>query len=338
MTIDHSLPETFQTFVAAGDPATAAWQQRKLTQPANEQLLVRVTYSSLNYKDALAAAGHPGVARQLPLVPGIDAVGTVAVANDPGWQSGDEVLIADAEFGTAKDGGFTQYATVPADWCYRLPDRLSAVDAATWGTAGFTAAQSVEQLLQHGIQPQSGPVVVTGSTGGVGIFAVALLGKLGFEVVAVTGKSDRADWLKSIGASQVVGRDALDDHSNRPLLKGLYAGAVDTVGGNPLQTILRSVKNHGCVTACGLVAGTDLNTSVYPFILRGITLCGIDSANLDRATRQSLWEKIAGPWQLDCLPEIRTVIERDGLEDSIRQITAGKIAGRMVLDLFGEDG
>ena len=338
MSDPETIPEDFLAFVAAGDPVSAAWQRRKLEPPVSSQLLVKVSYSSLNYKDALAATGHPGVARKLPLVPGIDAVGTVVAANEPGWQTGERVLIADAGLGTVADGGFTQFAAVPAHWCYRLPTGLTALDAATWGTAGFTAAQSVEQLLNHDLEPESGPIIVTGSTGGVGIFAVALLAKLGFEVVAVTGKSDQAGWLKRMGASQVVGRDAVVDDSKRPLLKGIYAGAIDTVGGRPLETLLRSVKNHGCVTACGLVAGTDLNTSVYPFILRGVTLCGIDSANIDRVTREQLWQKISGPWALDDLSPIRHLIGRDQLSSWVDRILAGKVAGRTVLDPFAANG
>lgn len=338
MSESESLPESCLAYVAAGDPVSAAWREHRLDSPASSQLLVKVSYSSLNYKDALAATGHPGVARKLPLVPGIDAVGTVVAANAPGWQAGQQVLIADAEFGTAENGGFAQYVAVPSQWCFRLPAGLTLLAAATWGTAGFTAAQSVEQLLFHGLEPESGPVIVTGSTGGVGIFAVALLAKLGFDVVAVTGKSDQTDWLKTMGASQVVGRDAVADDSNRPLLKGIYAGAVDTVGGRPLETLLRSVKNHGCVTACGLVAGTDLNISVYPFILRGITLCGIDSANIGRVTREQLWQKIAGPWALEDLSPIRELVGRDQLSSCVDRILAGKVAGRTVLDLFAANG
>ncbi len=247
-------------------------------------VLVRIEYSALNYKDALASTGHPGVARRMPLVPGIDAAGVVANSEDPRFAVGDEVLIASAPFGTSEHGGWSGYANVPGDWVYKLPAGFSCLEAVTWGTAGFTAAQSVERIVHMGIQPEHGPVLVTGATGGVGIFAVKLLNNLGYQVVASTGKLDKQDWLNEHGASQVVPREQLDDTSSTPLLKGQWAAAVDTVGGNTLATVLRSAQSHACVTACGLVAGHDLPLTVYPFILRGVSLCGIDSAGISRET------------------------------------------------------
>jgi putative YhdH/YhfP family quinone oxidoreductase len=294
---------------------------------------VRVSYSSLNYKDALCATGHPGVAASLPMVPGIDAAGVVLTSRDANFQVGDEVLIAHAEFGTSVFGGFSQVVNVPGSWVYALPSGLTARDAMILGTAGFTAAQSIDQLVRHGVTPDSGEIVVTGATGGVGIIAVKLLSQLGFQVVAVTGKKDRVDWLKRAGAGEVISRDKVDENSKSPLLKGRWAGAVDSVGGNTLATILRMTQPHGCVTACGLVGGTEIQMTVYPFILRGVTLAGIDSAGISREYRAGIWEKLAGPWAVDRLDEVAQEVDLEGLDRAIDQILAGQIAGRTVVRL-----
>ncbi len=207
--------------------------------PAGD-VVIETRYSSLNYKDALAATGHPGVARQLPHVPGIDAAGVVVSSMVPQIQLGDEVMVFHANMGTSVFGGYSQYIRVPADWVYHLPDGMSMRQAMAYGTAGFTAAQSVLELIRHDVKPDSGEVVVTGATGGVGTFAVAMLAKLGYPVVAVSGKPERADWSKSLGAKEVLSRADMNDESSRPLLKARWAGAVDTVGGNTLATVLRS--------------------------------------------------------------------------------------------------
>lgn len=296
-------------------------------------VVVRVEYSALNYKDALAATGHPGVAKRLPLVPGIDAVGVVEESDDERFNDGDVVLIAHARFGTSEHGGWSGYVKVPGDWLYMLPAGLSPLEAVTWGTAGFTAAQSVERIVNCGVRADDGPVLVTGATGGVGIFSVKLLNKLGYQVVASTGKLDKEDWLVQNGASQVISREQLNDTSPTPLLKSQWAAAVDSVGGNTLATVLRSTKPHACVTACGLVAGHDLPLTVYPFILRGITLCGIDSAGISRTTRQSLWGKIASEWKLDGLAQLTNQIYLDDVPKAVEQIVAGKIFGRTVIKM-----
>jgi putative YhdH/YhfP family quinone oxidoreductase len=298
---------------------------------------VQIMYSALNFKDALAATGHPGVAKRLPLIPGIDAVGVVRDSNDERFKIGDEVLIAHARFGTSDHGGWTGYTRVPGDWLYKLPDGLSPLDAVTWGTAGFTAAQSVERIVEEGVRPEDGPVLVTGATGGVGIFSVKLLHKLGYEVVASTGKLEKEEWLVQNGAKQVISREPLNDTSTTPLLKGQWAAAVDTVGGNPLATVLRSCKPHACVTACGMVAGHDLPLTVYPFILRGVTLCGIDSAGITRQTRQELWRKIATQWKLDGLTELTEQIPLANIPQAVGRILDGKVFGRIVVRMDGEE-
>ncbi len=316
--------ETGAIVCALGERTLAALTQGYCT--------IRIDYSAINYKDALAAAGHPGVARRLPLVPGIDAVGTVVESSVDEWKVGQAAMIAHADFGTSADGGFAEYAQVPAEWLVPLPGELRARDVAAQGTAAFTAAQCCDALLKHGVTADSGPVVVSGATGGVGIFAVQLLSKMGMHVVASTGKPDRADWLRHHGAREVVGRDALDDRSPRPLLSAQWAGGVDTVGGNCLSTMLRATRPRGCVAACGLVGGADLPITVFPFILRGVVLAGIDSANVARAERSRLWELLAGAWRLETRDLVRE-IALDALPQELENIRAGRIAGRVVVNL-----
>ncbi len=300
--------------------------------PAGE-VLVRVHYSSLNYKDALAAQGYPGVVRKLPHVPGIDAAGVVEQSSDSRLAAGDEVLVTGYDLGGAHWGGWAEYIRVPADWVVPLPDGLSLVQAMTYGTAGFTAAQCVDSLQRHGITPDSGRVIVTGATGGVGSLAVMLLAHLGYDVAAVTGKADRHDWLRQLGAKEILGRGDADDTSDKPLLKAQWAGAVDTVGGNTLATLLRSLAHRGCAAACGLVGGTDLPLTVYPFLLRGVTLDGIDSAQCPRAPRKRIWRHLAGDWKPPQLDTIRTVVKLDELEPQIAKILAGNNSGRVVVGL-----
>lgn len=294
---------------------------------------VRTKYSSLNYKDALCATGNPGVARSLPLVPGIDAAGTVVESQSDNVATGSEVLVFHADFGTKVNGGYGQFIDVPAEFVYSLPPGMSDRQAMVLGTAGFTAAQSVNELIKHGIEPGNGPVVVSGATGGVGTVAVRLLSKLGYEVVASSGKADRFEMLKRLGASDVLDRSALNDASKTPLLKGRWNGAIDTVGGNTLATILRATKTHGCVTACGQVGGPDFAVTVFPFILRGVTLQGIDSANIGREERSLLWRKMATDWKLDDLEELVTEVSLDGLDEQINAILGGEIAGRVIVKI-----
>ncbi len=298
-----------------------------------DNVRIEVAWSSLNYKDALCASGHPGVARTLPIVPGIDAAGRVVESNCDKLATGQSVTVFHAEFGTASHGGYRQFIEVPSDWVYPIPDSISPRQAMIIGTAGFTAAQCVDELQKHSIEPDDGEVVVSGATGGVGIFAVMLLAKLGYRVVASTGKPERSSWLKSLGATEVIGREELNDTSERTLLKGRWAGAVDTVGGNTLATILRSTNAHGCVTACGLVGGTDFSISVYPFILRGVTLQGIDTALISREYRAGLWQRLGSDWKLDNLDELATEVSLGGLEEKIEMILNGKVAGRVVVKL-----
>jgi acrylyl-CoA reductase (NADPH) len=294
-------------------------------------VLIQVAYSSLNYKDALACQGHPGVVRAFPHVPGIDCAGTVVESSSANYHPGDEVLVTGHEFGAGHWGAFAKYVRVPADWVVPLPQNLPARDAMIYGTAGFTAAQCVDAIRMHGIGPERGPVVITGATGGVGSLAVAILAKMGYEVAAVTGKREQHDWLRRLGAQTILARDDVHDATDRPLLAARWAAAVDTVGGRPLNSILRSIDHRGCVAACGLVAGAELELTVYPFILRGITLAGIDSAKCPRRERLEIWQKLAGPWRVDQLDEIGREITLDELPDRVQKILAGQIVGRTIV-------
>ncbi|MBX7168551.1 MAG: YhdH/YhfP family quinone oxidoreductase [Pirellulales bacterium] len=299
--------------------------------------VVRVAWSSLNYKDALGATGHPGVVRRFPHVPGIDAAGTIESSTSDKFRPGDRIVITGFELGAPAWGGYSELIRVPAGWIVPLPPDLTLRESMIFGTAGFTAAQSVEALLMRGVQPGSGEVLVTGATGGVGSLAVAMLARLGFQVVAATGKPQSEGYLRELGAARIVGRDEVLDTSNRPLLSARWAGAVDTVGGNLLASVLRGVKTHGVVTCCGLVGGTDLNTSVYPFILRGIDLVGIDSATWPIERRPELWARMAGPWRPANLERlVAGEVTLEGLAPEIAKILGGGQQGRVLVRLSGE--
>lgn len=296
-------------------------------------VLIRVVYSSLNYKDALACESHPGVVRKLPHVPGIDAAGEVVESASADFRPGDEVLVTGYDLGTLHWGGYAESIRVPAEWVVAMPAGLTAETAMTYGTAGFTAAQSVAALQHHGIEPGDGEVVVTGASGGVGSLSVAILAKLGYQVAAVTGKPEQASLLRELGASQILSREDANDDSKKPLLASRWTGAVDTVGGNTLATLLRSMKHRGCVAACGLAAGHDLPMTVYPFILRGATLAGIDSAQCPRDSRLQIWQRLATDWRLDGLENLTRKIALADVPREAERMLAGKTFGRTLVDI-----
>jgi putative YhdH/YhfP family quinone oxidoreductase len=298
--------------------------------PAGD-VLIEVHWSSLNYKDALAAQGHPGVVRRLPHVPGIDAAGTVVQSQVPEYSPGQSVIVTGYELGSTHWGGWSQYIRVPAAWIVPLPEPLTVYEAMVYGTAGFTAAQCVRQLQRNQVFPDSGPVVVTGSTGGVGCLAVAILSKLGYNVTASSGKADAREWLLDLGASEVVPREEVCSSSDKPLLAARWAGAVDTVGGRTLETILRETQPFGCVTACGLVGGTELNTTVHPFILRGVILSGISSSLCPDEPRRELWNKLAGEWRLPDLERLTRTAQLVDIAAEVDRMLKGSIRGRVVV-------
>lgn len=329
-------PPTFTCFLVEKDASGQVQRgiaQRSVADLPPGEVLVQVAWSSLNYKDALAAQGHPGVVRKLPHVPGIDAAGTVIESADLRFKAGDPVVITGYELGAGQWGGWSELVRVPADWIIPLPAGLTLKEAMILGTAGFTAAQCVQAIELNGVTADSGEIVVTGATGGVGSLAIKLLVRLGYTVVAVTGKTHLESRLKEWGAARVIRREEVTSASDKPLLGAKWAGAVDTVGGNTLTTILLETKPYGVVSACGLVGGTDLPLTVHPFILRGVMLAGIGSALLPYDRRLEIWNKLCGDWRLDGLDAIATTIDLSQLEESIQRILKGEMIGRTVVQL-----
>lgn len=298
--------------------------------PAGD-VLVRVHYSSLNYKDALSASGNRGVTRKYPHTPGIDAAGTVVESAVDAFGPGDEVIVIGYDLGMNTAGGFGGYIRVPAGWVVKRPAGLLLREAMIVGTAGFTAAQCVAALVDHGVTPESGEVLVTGATGGVGSMAVAMLGKLGYNVTAATGKRDEVDFLHNLGARTVLERAEVDDQSGKVLLRERWAGVVDTVGGNILASAVKATRYGGSVAACGMVASGALELTVFPFILRGVKLLGIDSVNLPIEERRSMWERLAGPWKPPLLEQMAREVRLADLDAEIEAILLGQQRGRVVV-------
>jgi putative YhdH/YhfP family quinone oxidoreductase len=308
---------------------------RKLADLPPNETLIRVRYSSLNYKDALSATGHRGVTRHYPHTPGIDAAGEVVESAGAHLKPGDEVIVTGYDLGMNTPGGFGQYIRVPAAWVVKRPDGLTLRESMAFGTAGFTAALSVHQLQRHEVTPESGDVLVTGASGGVGSLAVAILSKLGYRVVAATGKAEAHDWLRALGAQEILSRDDTRDASGKALLKERWAGVVDAVGGDILATAIKATRRGGCVACCGNVASPELHTTVYPFILRGVTLQGIDSATADMPLRTQIWGRLAEEWKPS--PAALAAIARDitlgELPPLIDAILQGALRGRVVVAL-----
>ena len=313
-----------------------AVEERRLADLPPGEVLIQVQYSSLNYKDALSASGNRGVTKKYPHTPGIDAAGVVAAASVSQFQEGDEVLCMGYDLGMNTAGGFGQYIRVPAAWVLAKPEPLSLLDAMQIGTAGFTAAQCVDKLLALGLRPEQGPVLVTGATGGVGSSAAALLAKLGFAVTAVTGKESGYDLLRQLGCAAVLNRQQAAGRAGAALLRERWAGVVDTVGGEILAGAIKATQYNGIVTCCGNAASGELPLTVYPFILRGISLIGIDSAECPLARRKEIWDKLAGTWQPllhDALASLSRCIGLEQLNQTIEEMLAGRTQGRIVVDL-----
>ena len=296
------------------------------------EVLIDVQYSSLNYKDALSATGNPGVTRAFPHTPGIDAAGSVLASTDTRFAEGDAVVVIGFDLGMGTSGGFAERIRVPANWVVKLPEGLTARESMLIGTAGFTAAECVQKLEQAGMTPDSGPILVTGATGGVGSVAVKLLATLGYEVAAVTGKPEQHDWLRSLGASEFLTREAAADGAEKPLLAERWGGVVDTVGGDILFNGVKSLR-YGCsLAACGLVAAPQFGASVLPFILRHVNLLGIDSVQLPLPQKTQIWSRLATDWKLD-LSELEETLSLHDLSAAIDRILAGQMVGRGLVDL-----
>lgn len=293
---------------------------------------VRVSHSTLNYKDALAITGKGPVVRQFPMVPGIDLAGVVEESRHPGFKAGDAVLLNGWGVGESHWGGLAQLAQLNGDWLIPLPEGFSAAEAMAIGTAGYTAMLSLLALERHGVTPDKGEVLVTGANGGVGSVAIALLARLGYRVVASTGRPEEADYLRQLGAAEIIERASLSE-PGRPLGRERWAGAIDSVGSHTLANVCASTRYGGCVAACGLAQGMDFPATVAPFILRGVTLAGIDSVMRPRADRLEAWSRLARDLDKTLLAPITHTI---GLEDAIAvagDLLAGKVRGRVVVDV-----
>ncbi len=298
--------------------------------PAGE-VLIRVHYSSLNFKDALSATGNRGITRNYPHTPGIDASGVVEESHASKFKTGDPVLVTGYDLGMDTSGGFGQYIRVPAAWVVPLPSGLSLKEAMIFGTAGFTAGLSVYHLSQF-VTPEMGEVLVTGATGGVGSLAVAILAKSGYSVAALTGKPEKDEFLRYLGAGRTVERSELLKSDPKALLKGQWAGAVDTVGGSILANVLKSIQMQGAVTSCGHVSGAQLETTVFPFIIRGVSLLGINSQSCPMEKRLMIWQRLSSEWKINQLTGIYREIGISDLGEEIRDILDGKITGRILIN------
>ena len=294
-------------------------------------VVVRTKYSTINYKDALSHNGTGRIMRKYPTVAGIDMAGTVESSADPRWKKGDKVIVHGYDMGVAHDGGYAEYVRVPGDWIVRRPESMTAFDAMTMGTAGYTAALAIMLMEHNGLKPANGPVAVTGATGGVGSVAVEILAKSGYHVVAITGKPEERDYLTGLGAKEVLDRRTIDLSKIRPLEKATWAGAVDNLGGDLLAWLLATMKVGGMVGAVGLAADMKLATSVAPFILRGVGLLGADSANTPMAVRQKVWNKLAVEWRPDVVHDLVRTIDFDELPTHFDPYLKGMVRGRTVV-------
>ncbi len=302
--------------------------------PLNKnEILVKVHYSSLNYKDVLSASGNKGVTRYYPHTPGIDAVGTIEKLNSDTFRVGEKVIVTSFDLGMNTDGGFAEYIQVPSEWAVKLPEKLTMKEAMIYGTAGLTAGMSVLRLIEL-IKPEDGKIVVSGATGGVGTLSVSILSKLGYSVVAITGKEAERDYLLNLGAKEILLRSEVENFDKKPLLKPLFAGAIDTVGGLILENIIKSTDSIGVVTCCGNIASPKLDLTVFPFILRGVTLIGIDSQNYPMRYRTKVWDMLADKWKPKQLEDTCCEIKLEEIQPKIELMLQGKLKGRTVLKLI----
>ncbi|MEW5594965.1 acryloyl-CoA reductase [Peribacillus frigoritolerans] len=316
------------------DQFTVNIQQLSLDDLPQGEVLIRVHYSGVNYKDSLAAIPNGNIVSSYPIVPGIDMAGVVVSSEDSRFKEGDEVIATSYGIGVSQSGGYSQFARVPAEWIVPLPDGLTMKEAMIVGTAGFTAALSVLRLEENNLTPGQGSVLVTGATGGVGSFAVSILSKLGYSVEASTGKKSEHGYLKAIGAATIVSREDVYDGKLRALGKQKWSGAVDPVGGEPLASVLSQIKYGGAVAVSGLTAGTSLPATVFPFILRGVNLLGIDSVNCPMDTRLKVWHRLATDFKLEHLEQlVQQEITLEELPDVLPTLLKGEARGRTIVKL-----
>ena len=310
---------------------TRAVEELPIERLPEHDTLIRVKYSALNYKDALSATGHKGITRQYPFTPGVDAAGEVVECKTGKFLPGDPVIVTGYDLGMNTMGGFSEYVRVPSEWVVPLPDGLSLRESMIYGTAGFTAALALTLMERNGQSPDQGPIVITGSTGGVGSLAVAIFSKAGYDVIATTGKADAHEFLTMLGAKRIEGRDFANRDTDKLLLRSEWAGAFDSVGGNTLHTLLKACKPYGNVAACGLVESPKIDLSVYPFIINGVNLLGVATAENPIEEKLRIWEKLSGVWKIPQLEKITTKISLDDINDSIDKILDGKMKGKALV-------
>jgi acrylyl-CoA reductase (NADPH) len=297
-------------------------------------LLINVKYSSLNYKDALSAIGNRGVTKKYPHIPGIDAAGIVVESGSSDFSKGDKVIVTGYDLGAKTFGGYSEYLRVPSDLVLKLPDNLSLKESMIYGTAGFTAALSVFKIEKITSNKKDDEILVTGASGGVGSLSISVLQKAGFKnITAATGKLDKINFLKTIGAANVIDRRLLHDESKAPLLHGRWGNAVDVVGGETLEYIIKCAKEGAAVASCGLVKSNLLNLTVFPFILRGVSLLGIDSAHCGMEIKKEIWNKLANDWKTESLDLFYEEISMAELNNRIKEILDGKIVGRVLVNI-----
>lgn len=300
--------------------------------PDNE-LLIKVAYAGLNYKDALSSIGNRGVTKKYPHTPGVDASGVIEESSNPDFPVGMKVIVTSYDLGMNTKGGFAEYISVPAAWVVPLPGNLTLKESMIIGTAGFTAALALHKMEMNDQKPENGEVVVTGASGGVGSMAVTLLHKAGYRVIASSGKQEHYTWLHVLGAKRCVNREEVSDDSGRPLLSPAWAGAIDTIGGNTLATLLKRCNPNGNVAACGLVASSELHTTVFPFILNGVNLLGVDSAETPRAIRLELWRRLANDLKPEKLSEMGQIVPLEKIPVFMDDILDGETFGRVVAQI-----
>ena len=304
-------------------------QEKSLDFLPDNNTLIKVKYSSLNYKDALSASGNKGVTRSYPHTPGIDAAGIIEETSSKKFKKGDEVIVTGYDMGMNTFGGFGEFIKVPEEWIIKKPSNLSLSESMAFGTAGLTAGLCLRKLLQHGLKPDDGKVFVSGVTGGVGIVSLMLFSKLGFEVTAITGKMNEKDLLIDLGANEVIDRNDLDVDLVSPLQKPIYSGGIDAVGGKILSNLICSTTQRAAIACCGMVGGLSLDTSIFPFILRGLSLFGIDSAETLLEVKEEVWKSFSSDWKLENIDQNIKNISLDELPMEIEKILKGKQIGRV---------
>lgn len=307
--------------------------ERNIDDLPDGDVLIRVHFAALNYKDALSSIGNRGVTRNYPHTPGIDGAGIIEESNSPDFQSGDEVMVTSYDLGMNTDGALAEYIRVPADWVVPLPDGLNLKESMIIGTAGLTAGIGLYKMEMMGQHPEQGPIIVSGASGGVGSMAVGILAKAGYKVIASTGKENASEFLKNLGAMEIVDREFVNDDTSRPMMKPKWAGAIDTVGGNTLATLLKGCKSGGSIGSCGLVGSPNLSTTVFPFIINGVNILGLDSANFPMKYRKQVWERLAGVWRLPDLVSVATICELEELDPYIDKMLKGSVKGRVVVEM-----